>query len=77
MIITYKLLSILGDSIYAKECNRFIDENCHNKIRCTAYLTLCSDTRLMNRIAILTPKPENIKHTPSFWFENNPMKKYL
>lgn len=26
---------------------------------------------------IPTPKPENIKHTPLFWFENDPMKKYL
>jgi len=77
MIITYKLLSILGDSVRTKKCNRFINENCYNKIRYTACLTLRSDTRLMNRIAILTPKPENIKHTPSFWFENDPMKKYL
>lgn len=61
----------------AKECTGFVDENCRNKICCTACLALRSDIRLANRIAIKMPKPENVKHTPLFWLENDPMKKYL
>ena len=49
----------------------------YNKICCTACLSLRSNTLLANQIAIPTPKSQNIKYTPLFWFENDPMKKYL
>lgn len=32
---------------------------------------------MKNQIFVPTPKPENVKYTPSFWFENDPLKKYL
>lgn len=38
---------------------------------------LCSNIPLVNRIAVPIPNPQNIKHTPLFWFENDLMKKYL
>ncbi|PKY54364.1 hypothetical protein RhiirA4_473138 [Rhizophagus irregularis] len=64
-----------SDSIRAKECNGFVDETCRNKICCTACLALRFDVQLKNQIFVPIPKPENIKHTPSFWFENDPIKK--
>ena len=70
-------MKILGDSVRAKECNGYVDKNCHDKICCTKCLSLHSNTLLANRIAIPTPKPQNIKYTPLFWFENDPMNKYL
>ncbi|PKC56066.1 hypothetical protein RhiirA1_446657 [Rhizophagus irregularis] len=66
-----------SDSVRTKECNGYVDENCYDKICCTACLSLCSNTLLANRIIVPTPKPHNIKHTPLFWFESDPMKKYL
>ncbi|PKB97973.1 hypothetical protein RhiirA5_432167 [Rhizophagus irregularis] len=60
-----------SDSVCAKECNRYVDENCHDKICCTAYLSLCSNTLLANRIIVPTPKPQNIKHTPLFCLPND------
>ncbi|EXX62662.1 hypothetical protein RirG_159610 [Rhizophagus irregularis DAOM 197198w] len=45
-----------SDSVRAKECNRYVDKNCHDKICYTAYLLLCSNTLLANRIIVPTPK---------------------
>jgi hypothetical protein len=63
--------------IRAKEYNKYVDENCYDKTCCTACLSLHSNTLLANQIIIPTPKPQNIKHTPLFWLESDPMKKHL
>ncbi|CAG8788106.1 28897_t:CDS:1, partial [Gigaspora margarita] len=59
-------------------CIRFV--NCEKKTygqACSPCYLFYNNLYFLNRIRAVTPDPKNIKYTPKFYYNNNPLLSYL